>query len=286
MNSFLKAIATVACGATIVLGQPSTPPSKQYLEVKHYTQAEDDGILKLYDGLRVADVMDALDVVGLQDITMMDRDIRPLWKDEQHMTHRIHGVALTLRLVPAQARAPKFASHFDERPWEKDWYKTHGDYGPLVRPGTIVVVDNQSKDDGWCGSNMGLTLFGKGLRGFVGNEVCRDTDEMTLERIPVYQNPLLAPRGINPGRTWLESYNQPITVGHALVMPGDIIVADGDGVAVVPRARAEEVAGIARWIFEDDEWKRGNIYDKVNKPRDWTVNGHVEQPPPSKSTIK
>lgn len=102
---------------------------------------------------------------------------------------------------------------------------------------------------------MGLTLFGKGLRGFVGNEVCRDTDEMTLTRIPVYQNPL--PRGINPGRTWIESDNQPVTVGHVLVMPGDIIVADGDGVAVVPRGRAEEVAGIARWIFEDDEWKRG-----------------------------
>ena len=58
---------------------------------------------------------------------------------------------------------------------------------------------------------------------------------MSMTRIPVYQNPLLAPRGINPGRTWLESYNQPITVGHVLVMPGDIIVADGDGVAVVPR---------------------------------------------------
>jgi len=286
MNSLLKAMATVACGATIVFGQPSTPPSKQYLEVKHYTQAQDDQILKLYDGIRVADVIDALDVVGLQDITMMDRDIRPLWKDEQNITHRIHGVALTLRLVPAQVRAPRFASHADERPWEKDWYTTHGDYGPLVRPGTIVVVDNQSKDDGWCGSNMGLTLFSKGLRGFVGNEVCRDTDEMILERIPVYQNPLLAPRGINPGRTWLESYNQPITVGHALVMPGDIIVADGDGVAVVPRARAEEVAGIARWIFEDDEWKRGNIYDRAKRPRDWTVKGHVEQPPPSSKPIK
>ena len=133
---------------------------------------------------------------------------------------------------------------------------------------------------------MGLTLFGKGLRGFVGNEVCRDTDEMVLTRIPVYQNPLLAPRGINPGRTWLESYNQPITVGHALVMPGDIIVADGDGVAVVPRARAEEVAGIARWIFEDDEWKRGKIYDNVKRPRDWTVKGHDEQPPASSKPIK
>jgi regulator of RNase E activity RraA len=69
-------------------------------------------------------------------------------------------------------------------------------------------------------------------------------------------------------------------------MPGDIIVADGDGVAVVPRARAEEVAGIARWIFEDDEWKRGKIYDNVKRHRDWTVKGHEEQPPASGKPIK
>ena len=71
MNSLLKAMATFSCGATIVLGQPSTPLSKQFLEVKHYSQAENDRIVKLYDGIRTVDVMDALDVVGLQDITMI-----------------------------------------------------------------------------------------------------------------------------------------------------------------------------------------------------------------------
>jgi regulator of RNase E activity RraA len=285
-GSLLRLEALLIVGVAITFGQTNTPPTKQYLQVKQYTQAEDDAILKLYDGIRVADVIDALDVVGLQDITMMDRKIRPLWKDQTNITHRIHGVALTLRLVTAQERAPEFASHAAERPWEAAWYKNQGEYVPLVRPGTVLVVDNQSRDDGWCGSNMGLSLFGKGLRGFVGNEVCRDTDEMSLTHIPVYQIPSLAPRGINPGRTWIESYNQPISVGHVLVMPGDIIVADGDGVAVVPRGRAEQVAGIARWIFEDDEWKRGKIYDRVGKPRDWTVNGHNEQPPPSSTRIK
>jgi regulator of RNase E activity RraA len=261
------------------------PPSKQYLTVKQYSAEEDSRVLKLYDGIRVADVMDALDVVGLQDVTMMDRNIRPLWRDEEKLTHRIHGIALTVRLVPAQERAPHFESHAAERPWEAAWYKNQSEYGGLVRPGTILVVDNQARDDGFCGSNMGLTLFGKGLRGFVGNEVCRDTDEMTLTRIPVYQDPAVSPRGINPGRMWVESYNQPITVGHVLVMPGDIIVADNDGVAVVPRAKAEQVAGIARWIFEDDEIKRGKIYDRVHKPRDWTVEGHTDPAPPSTTPI-
>ena len=284
----MKRIALFLCGAAMAWGQQaaSTPFSKQYLKVKQYSAEEDSRVLKLYDGLRVCDVMDALDVVGLQDITMMDRDIRPLWRDEQNITHRIHGIALTVRLVPSQVRAPAFASHAAERPWEAEWYKGQSEYGALVKPGTVLVVDNQARDDGFCGSNMGLTLFGKGLRGFVGNEVCRDTDEMILTRIPVYQDLRMSPRGINPGRMWVESYNEPITVGHVLVIPGDVIVADSDGVAVVPRAQAEQVAEVARWVFEDDEIKRGKIYDNVGKPRDWTVQGHTQPPPPTTKPIK
>src|SRR5215472_4113113 len=103
----------------------------------------------------------------------------------------------------------------------------------------------------------------------------------TPRPIPLYQDPMLALRGINQGRIWMESYNQPVVVGHVLVMPGDIITADSDGVAVVPRAKAEQVAEIARWIFEDDEIKRGKIYDGAGRKRDWTVEGHVAPPPPS-----
>ena len=143
------------------------------------------------------------------------------------------------------------------------------------------MVDNQAHDNGFCGSNMGLSLSGRGLRGFVGNAVCRDNDEMILTRIPVYQDPMLAPRGINQGRMWMESYNNPVVVGGVLVMPGDVIVADSDGVAAVPRAKAEQVAEIARWIYEDDEVKRARIYDSIKRPRDWTVEGHTNPPPPS-----
>ena len=284
----MKTLAVCLFGGAMAWcqAQQSTPFTQQYLHVKQYSADEDAKLLKLYDGLRVCDVMDALDVVGLQDITMMDREIRPLWRDEQKFSHRIQGIALTVRLAPAQAKTPAFQSHADERPWESRWYEHQGDYASLVRPGTILVVDNQARDDGFCGSNMGLSLFGKGLRGFVGNEVCRDNDEMILTRIPVYQDLARSPRGINPGRMWVESYNQPISVGHVLVMPGDVIVADSDGVAVVPRAQAEQVAEIAGWIFHDDEIKRGNIYDSVGKPRDWTVTGHRQPPPPSTKALK
>jgi regulator of RNase E activity RraA len=295
----MKRIALLMFAGAMAWGQssqparPAPPPSMQYLKARVYTAEEDTRTLKLYEGLRVCDVIDALDAVGLQGITMMDRNIRPLWRDEQKFTHRIHGIALTVHLVPAQESSPKFASHLAERSWEAEGWgpppelraegagSGGGGYTGLVRPGAILVVDNQAVDNGFCGSNMGLTLAGRGLRGFVGNQVCRDTDEMILSRIPVYQDPVLSPRGINQGRMWVESYNNPVVVGHVLVMPGDVIVADSDGVAVVPRAKAEQVAEVGRWIYEDDEVKRGKIFDSIGKPRDWTVQGHTQPPPPT-----
>ena len=52
-------------------------------------------------------------------------------------------------------------------------------------------------------------------------------------------------RGIRPGRNELESVNRPVTIGGVLVRPGDVVVADGDGIVVVPRERALEVAEAA-----------------------------------------
>ncbi len=293
----MKKLALLALPVVIAWGQGNqpagqAPPSKQYLKAPVYSADEDSKILKLFEGIRVADTIDALDAVGLQEVTMMDRHIRPLWRDNEHFAHRIHGIALTLRVVPAQATSPKFESHAAERTWEAGGWgpppelrADTGGRGPgymtLIRPGTVLVIDNQAIDNGFCGSNNALSMVGLGLRGIVSNGTCRDTDELTLTKVPVYQDPSLAPRGINQGRMWLESYNQPVVVGHVLVMPGDVIVADNDGVAVVPRAKAEQVAEIARWIYEDDEVKRGKIYDRIGRPRDWTVTGHREPAPPS-----
>ncbi len=301
----MKKAALLIIGGVMAWGQanqPAPPPSHQFLKVHQYSAEEDAKMLQLYDGLRVADVIDGLDAVGLPEVTMMDKRIRPLWRDEEKITHRIHGIALTVRLVPAQATAREFKSHADERVWETgEWgppaeMRAPGDKGVdpgegyaflgLIRPGSILVVDGAAKDNGFCGSNVGLLMAGKGLRGLVGNAVCRDTDELTLTRIPVYQDPMEAPRGINQGRMWVESYNQPIVSGGVLVMPGDVIVADNDGVAVVPRRVADQVAEIAGWIFHDDEIKRGKIYDNIGRPRDWTVLGHKEPPPPSDKPIK
>jgi regulator of RNase E activity RraA len=299
-------LATAGLGWAQAGSPPPLPPTPdsgfQFIKVHMYTEEEDAALLKLYDGLRESDVIDALDAVGLKEVTMMDQRIRPLWRDEQHMTHRIHGVAVTVHVVPAQAGEPQFNNEADALKWQGVNGGLPADAGRWQPPadqqinngpragsgwqmeihkGSVLVLQDEAKDNGFCGSNNGATMMGQGLVGMVGDAgVCRDTDEMVLTHIPVYQDPARSPRGINQGREWLESYNSPVVVGGVLVMPGDVIVADYDGVAVVPRAKAVQVARIARWIFEDDEYKRGKIYDKNGWPRDWTVQGHQTPPSP------
>jgi len=252
--------------------KPEPPFSKTYLEVRQYSQEENEAIVKKYQGLRVTDVVDGLDVVGLQGVTVMDAGIRPLWRDEEKFSHRIYGVAVTLRVVPPQERAPILSSHEEFARWESNWYRTRipNDFTNYLKPDTVLVLDaSRTRDVGFCGSNNALGWHLRGMRGIVTDGGCRDTDEVILERIPVYHRG--PTRGIDPGRVQIESYNTPVNVGGVLVMPGDVIVADNEGVAVVPRAVAEAVAAAARKIQDQDKAGRRRLYEKAKRPPDFTV---------------
>ena len=91
----------------------------------------------------------------------------------------------------------------------------------------------------------------------------------TVQRVPLsFRKP---GRGIRPGRNELESVNKPIVCGGVLVMPGDVIVADGDGVVVVPRAKAEAVATYARKIMDGDKAGRRDLYKALKIKEDDSV---------------
>lgn len=245
---------------------------KNYIATRIYSAEEDEQILKLFEALRVSDVVDGMDKVGLTNRGLMSPEIHAAWKDTEHYTHRFIGVAVTVRYVPTnKPPAPAMQTDaFDK--WVGGWYGelSSEPFVPLIRKGTAVVFDDAPDSDvGSIGSNniMGWKL--KGCVGVVTNATARDTDEIATEKMPLYLRKV--GRGIRPGRNEIESVNRPIVCGGVLVEPGDIIVADGDGVIVVPRAKAKEVAEYAKGILDGDKAGRRNLYKKLGLPPDDSV---------------
>src|SRR4029450_12847292 len=101
----------------------------------------------------------------------------------------------------------------------------------------------------------------RGMVGVVTSNSARDTDEIIAQKVPLYfRQP---GRGIRPGRNEVESVNRPVVCGGVLVKPGDVVVADGDGVIVVPRAKAADVAAYAKRILDGDKAGRRGLYEKL-----------------------
>jgi len=285
MDSLVRGLFLGGAAVFLVSGGPADPEAggktdpaaelragRNFLATKVYSEEEDQKLLAAFEGLRVADVSDGLDAVGLQNIGLMDSRIGAAWKDTREYIHRFVGIAVTARYVPTQSppAGRRAAEDFDR--WVGAWYRDRSSepFVPLIRKGTALVIeDAEEVDVGSIGSNNILNWKSRGCAGVVTSATARDTDEIAAERVPLYfQRP---GRGIRPGRNEIESVNRPVVCGGALVMPGDVIVADGDGVVVVPRAHAEEVARYARRILEDDKAGRRKLYEKVGLPPDRSV---------------
>lgn len=238
------------------------------------SKLSDEEILKQYEGLRVADVSDGMDFVGLRDAGLMEQAIQPVWRNTEDFSHRFCGIALTARYIPTNKVVKNPMPEAEYKTWEGNWYNNISaeSFGDSVKKGSVVVIDCQGAGDvGSVGSFNGLYWFSKGARGVVSNGGVRDLDELIMQKIPVYIDPLQRGRGIRPGRNELESVNKPISVGGVLIRPGDIIVADSDGVIVVPREFAAEVAAYAHKILDGDKSARKGLYEKLNIPLDNTV---------------
>ena len=248
MNTSCAVVAfTVALAITLPASaqQPAEKeiPSKVrlFIPYKEYSQEDNRRILEMYKYLRVADVSDGMDVVGLQDVGLVSQDIHALWKDTENFTHRVVGIAVTARYVPTNQREPKM----DDKTIGQ-WYSTRTSeaFMDVLTPGSVLVID--AMEDGESrsiGSSNIQSWQKRGMVGLVTSGGLADTDEIIHQKVPVYFRRLA--RGIRPGRNELESVNRPVTIGGVLVRPGDVVMADGDGVVVVPRERAEEVAAAA-----------------------------------------
>ncbi len=244
---------------------------KNFIPTTVYGAEADRKLLELFKGLRVSDVVDAMDKEGLRN-GVLSGEIRPLWTDTQRFTHRFAGIAVTARYVPTNqpVQGRMDADGFDG--WAGRWYgeRSSEPFVPLIRDGTALVIeDSEEADVGTIGSNNIMSWKVRGCVGVVTSAGARDADEIALERIPLYfKKP---GRGIRPGRNEVESVNRPVVCGGALVLPGDVVVADGDGVVAVPRAHAEEVARYGRKVLEGDKAGRRGLYKKLGLPEDDSV---------------
>jgi len=254
-----------------VAAEDSLRAGKHFIATRTYSLEEDRRVLKSFDGLRVADVCDGMDKAGLQNIGLVDSEIQPLWKDTKNFTHRVIGIAVTARYVPTQQPPAGARETRDFDQWVGKWYseKSSEPFVPLLREGSVLVIEENGGDVGSIGSNNILSWKKRGCLGVVSSSTARDTDEIATQAIPLYfKRP---GRGIRPGRNEIESVNAPIVCGGVSVLPGDVIVADGDGVIIVPRAKAEEVAAYARATMDTDKAARARAYEQLGLPKDKSV---------------
>jgi 4-hydroxy-4-methyl-2-oxoglutarate aldolase len=274
--SFSILLAGLIMAATsLASGEPlpqDLRSGKDFLPTSVFSAGEDEELLRLFSGLRVADVSDGMDKAGLPGIGLVDASILPLWIDLKNFSHRFAGIAVTARYVPTQKpqAGQRTPEEFDK--WEGEFYDRYSSepYADLIRGGTALVIDDvEEADIGSIGSYNILEWKRRGCVGVVTDATARDTDEIAGDKVPLYLR--RRGRGIRPGRNEIESVNRPVAIGGVLVMPGDVVVADGDGVIVVPRAQARLVAALARQVLENDKAGRRDLYRQMRLPSDASI---------------
>jgi regulator of RNase E activity RraA len=222
-------------------------------------------LVELYAKLRTTDVSDALDSMGIMDRQTMDADMRPLWEG-----CAFAGVARTVQLYPStRVLNPVSYEEYDAQygGWTDGSYAWSAEVGKT--PGQVWVIDEGGISAGLLGSMNTLEGMVKGVRGYVIDGVCRDSDEVIMQKGPVCCT-LRRPSHVY-GRTRSAQVDVPIVCAGVRVEPGDVIIADGDGVVVVPQDIAEEVARRAKLILDKDKVARRKLYEQLGWEPDASV---------------
>ncbi|MFZ3495361.1 RraA family protein [Streptomyces sp. 5.8] len=156
------------------------------------------------------------DFLGREQV--MDIGIRPLWDSP-----RVAGPAYTVRCEPGDNLMLHAAIYRAE-------------------PGSVIVVESGDLDYALAGGNLCAVAQRRGIAAFVLDGLLRDLAEVREAGFPVFA------RGVVPvpgAKKKLGSLGGPVRVGGVSVHPGDIVVADEEGIVVTPAARQEEILSAA-----------------------------------------
>ncbi|MCL1820410.1 MAG: RraA family protein [Oscillospiraceae bacterium] len=228
------------------------------------TQSQREEILNLYDKLRVTDTRDGLDWMGYHHYGSMSCDMRPLWRT------RAIGFAKTARYIPYDKPRPDIKG--DEYTEWSNWYYGNVCVYPWmseIQKHDFPVIDMSNLAVGLMGSNNTMEGIRDGAAGYIAFGGVRDTDEIILQKIPFWSTKIAQP--MDQARIQYESHNTKINCDGVCVTPGDLVVADGDGVVVVP---SELTLDVAKWAAREmtaDRAARRKLYIDLGMTLDETV---------------
>jgi len=215
-------------------------------------------LLELFKDFRVADVRDALDWIGYHNFGTVDAKVRPLYRT------RAVGIARTVRYLPYEGPYPtEKGDAYSE--WQGWYYNNVCTYpwADEIEEGDFMAIDVSGVNVGLMGSENTLGALLRGVRGFVMNgSGVRDTDEVIMQKVPVWSH--FVSQSMVQCKLQFDQKDVPVNIGGVTVTPGDIIVADGDGVIVVPRKVAKEVAKYADEVLDFDTNSRRALFEKLN----------------------
>ncbi|NNM46759.1 methyltransferase [Knoellia koreensis] len=188
----------------------------------------DPEVVSRLAALPVANIGDAMDRLGL-----LDSRIQAIWPGA-----RLAGAALTV-----WTRAGDNAALHEAL--------------AIAKPGDVIVVNGQGDETrALLGDLIGAKALARGVAGFVLDGAARDAESLGDIGMPVFARACTpaGPYKFGPGRVGV-----PVAVGGVSVNAGDVVVGDGDGVAVIARDEAERVAEAAQAVFDDEARRRAAI---------------------------
>lgn len=229
------------------------------------SKADRDELLALFSDLRVADVRDGMDWMMQHHQGSLSPQIRPLWRT------RAVGIARTARYLPYKGTIPTMTPEAYSE-WSGWYYGNVCTYPWIeaIEPGDFCIIDQSAVNAGLMGSNNTMDGILKGAVGYVSNGGVRDTDEIILQKIPFWS--AMVSQGMVQGRLQFDAFDIPVVVGGVLVHPGDVVVADGDGVIIVPQALARDVSRWAHRELAGDKVARRSKYELLGLELDETVS--------------